>query len=595
MRFSPIKLVPFLVLALAIFALTGQDARADPITPRLRDLLNAMPSDEEVSVIVTFSSKVNPGTFKRLSKRNRRRMLVEALRDKSDATQSGAKAFLQGRGGRRIKVLWIRNALAVTAPAEVIEELETWPGIESVRLDSVLEAPQPTLSAASLPEWNLETIRAPELWNLGFTGQGVVVANMDTGVDLQHADLQNSWRGGTNSWFDPHGVYDTPHDVNGHGTQTMGLMLGGDATGTAIGVAPGAEWIAVKIFDDNDQANLSDIELGFQWLLDPDGDPLTNDAPDIVNNSWGFLGTEGQCDSVLLQDIRTLKAADIAVVFAAGNAGPGTLTGGSPANYPESLSIGAVDDSFDPGVAYFSSQGPSACDGGIFPRLVAPGVNIKTADLTFGFNSNAYNFVAGTSYASPHSAGAMALLLDAFPGTSVQELEFALEQTAVDLGEVGPDDSAGFGLLDVAAAYDLIGAAGTGDPDADGDGVLASEDCDDSDPLVHPGATEIRSDGIDQDCNGFDLTIRVTKARYIVAKDRLIVFADSALGENARLRVRVTLRDGTRFTRRMAWNSVKGRWQRRFGRFAARFGSRPKSVRVRGLEGSVDKSVAVIR
>jgi len=127
-------------------------------------------------------------------------------------------------------------------------------------------------------------------------------------------------------------------------------------------------------------ASLRSIHQGFQWLLDPDGNPGTNDIPDVVNNSWGFPNLVGQCYTEFSADIDVLKAAGIAVVFSGGN--QGTLGSVSPGDNPESFPVGAVDSSNN--VAATSSRGPSACDGSFFPEVVAPGVSIRAADLTFG-------------------------------------------------------------------------------------------------------------------------------------------------------------------------------------------------------------------
>jgi subtilisin family serine protease len=118
------------------------------------------------------------------------------------------------------------------------------------------------------------------------TGSNVVVASLDTGVDTTNPDLAASWRGGTDSWFDPYGQHATPSDLNGHGTSTMDVIIGRSASGMAIGVAPGAKWIAAKIFDDTGAASLTAIHLSFQWLLDPSGNPAIPNAPQVVNNSW---------------------------------------------------------------------------------------------------------------------------------------------------------------------------------------------------------------------------------------------------------------------------------------------------------------------
>jgi subtilisin family serine protease len=130
------------------------------------------------------------------------------------------------------------------------------PDVREVRPSVTIQAPAPTAAAgaattAGPAEPNVALVNAPALWDLGYRGQGVVGANVDTGVDVTHPDLAGRWRGGSNSWYDPNGEHPTtPTDVNGHGTWTMGAMVGGDAGGTAVGVAPDARWIAVKIFND---------------------------------------------------------------------------------------------------------------------------------------------------------------------------------------------------------------------------------------------------------------------------------------------------------------------------------------------------------
>ena len=156
-------------------------------------------------------------------------------------------------------------------------------------------------------EPNLDVLGAPSLWNMGFTGQGVVVANMDTGVDVTHPDLAGSWRGGSDSWYDPSGEHTTtPVDVAGHGTSTMGVVVGGDMGGSSIGVAPGADWIATKIFNDQGTATTPGIHAAFQWLLDPDGNAATSDAPNIVLGSWTFANPG--CDLTFEPDLEALRS-----------------------------------------------------------------------------------------------------------------------------------------------------------------------------------------------------------------------------------------------------------------------------------------------
>lgn len=439
----------------ALGCLFSAGSQAAVIAPELAAELTLRAPQDEIAVIVSLSDKVDRRLFKLADRSKRDTRLVKALRDKAVATQGTHRVFLQNQGARRLRELWAINGLAVTASASAIRKLAARPGIESIRLDSTLQAPVTTYGSTAPPEWNLNMVHAPELWALGYNGAGVVVANMDTGVDPDHPDLLTQWRGGGNSWYDPHGEHATPHDSTGHGTQTMSIMVGGAAGGTALGMAPAARWIAVKLYNDAGVASYSDIHLAFQWLLDPDGDFGTVDAPDVVNASWGLVGTAGQCITEFSADIDVLKTAGIAVAFAAGNDGPAPLTSLSPANNAQGFAAGAIDNL--QAIASFSSRGQSACDGTVYPKMVAPGVNINTADLSFG-GLPLYAVVSGTSFAAPHTAGALALLAGAFPGATIARLEAALTGSAHDLGVAGEDNSFGYGLADVYAAYQLLAA-----------------------------------------------------------------------------------------------------------------------------------------
>ncbi len=228
----------------------------------------------------------------------------------------------------------------------------------------------------------------------------------------------------------------------------MGVMVGGEAGGTAIGVAPGATWIAVKALNDARSGAESIILQGFQWLLDLP----PQEAPDVVNNSWGFPNVNG-CNTIFQAAIDTLQAAGIEMVFSAGNSGPAGSTSVSPANNAGVLAVGATDSLNN--VAYFSSRGPSACNGGLFPQVVAPGANIRTAAPTAGGTVPVpYTFSSGTSFSSPHVAGAAALLLDAFPTLSISQVEALLESTTNPaVGAPFPNNNYGHGLIDTVSAY----------------------------------------------------------------------------------------------------------------------------------------------
>lgn len=428
-------------------------ARGAVIAPELAAELAVRAPDEEVAVIVSLSDRVNPRLFEVKDRRRRDNRLFLALRAKAAAGRGPLQTWAQANRARRLRELWVINGMAMTVPAARVKALARLPGVASIRPDSILQAPETVAGDPAPPEWNLHAVRAPDLWSQGHTGNGIVVANMDTGVDPLHPDLAAKWRGGANSWYDPHGEHAEPYDPDGHGTQTMGLMVGGSSGGTIIGVAPDARWIAAKLYNDAGHASYSDIHLAFQWLLDPDGDAATLDAPDVVNASWGLVGTAGQCITEFNDDIAALKAAGTALAFAAGNDGPAPLTSLSPGNNAAGFAVGAVDTQL--AIAAFSARGQSACDGSIYPDVTAPGVNVNTSDLSFG-GLPLYRVVSGTSFAAPHTAGVLALLAGAFPAASVSELEAALTASAQDLGVAGADNSYGHGLADALAAHQRL-------------------------------------------------------------------------------------------------------------------------------------------
>ena len=430
------------------------EARARVIDLALAEILAAQPSGQ-VRVIVILKDQLDPRTIRGRDRNERRRLVVQNLRDHSDRTQANLRAVINARANQgrvsAVTPLWVTNVIALTADSGVITELAQLPEVSRIVPDATIPAPRPVAQTTAVAEPNINLINAPTLWNLGYRGQGVVVANMDTGVDYTHPDLAAQWRGGSNSWYDPYGQHPTtPSDVNGHGTWTMSVMVGRDNGGTSVGVAPDAQWIAVKIFDDSGSATVSAIHQGFQWLLDPDGNPLTTDAPDVVNNSWSFNSIG--CFLDFEPDLQGLVAADITPVFSAGNYGPNGSTSASPGNNPSAFSVGATDN--NDVIASFSSRGPTNCGRSTtvtFPAVVAPGVNIRAADL-FGL----YTSVYGTSFSAPHASGSLALLLSAFPNLTVAQQEAALTATAVDLGTTGADNNYGAGRINVLAAYNSI-------------------------------------------------------------------------------------------------------------------------------------------
>jgi len=448
----------FLLASIALGLLLASNAGANPagIHPDLESILAGKGDRDEVPVIVILAQAVDLESLGSVTGKARRSAMIRAMKRFAAFSQVPLKAFLDKEGVAQVQSLWLINGLAVKARPGVIRKLAKFPGVSKVLPDRII----PLFDTAPVvgpmaQEWNLGAVEVPQVWRLGFRGQGVVVANMDTGADVNHPDLESRWRGGANSWWDPFQRTSVPYDVRGHGTQTMGIMVGGKAGGTAIGVAPKARWIAAKIFNDSGSSTSSVIHQAFQWLLDPDGDPDTDDAPDVVNCSWGVVNAPGQCIEDFYGDIRTLRRAGIAVVFSAGNSGEmGSDSSISPANNPGVFSVGAVDSGNN--IAYFSSLGPSACTGKFFPTVVAPGAGVKSADPVSAGVQGAYAVVDGTSFSAPHVSGTMALLLSAFPGLSVPMLEAALKASALDLGDGGADNTYGRGLISALEALNYL-------------------------------------------------------------------------------------------------------------------------------------------
>ena len=248
----------------------------------------------------------------------------------------------------------------------------------------------------------------------------------------------------------------------------MGCAVGDDGGSNQIGVAPGAEWIGCRAWDESVGTSLSLVTECLQWMLAPtdlsgaNADP--SKAPDVINNSWVCEPSEGCGDPLVLQTIvQNLRAAGIAVVAGAGNDGSGCSSiVYPPAIYEESFSVGST--SIDDQLSFFSSRGPVTIDGSgrLKPNVVAPGQNIRSSTPDGGYE----NGWSGTSLASPHVAGIMALLISANEELrgQVHALEDILEQTAVPIvvaqtcdgipGSSFPNPMVGYGRVDAFAAYE---------------------------------------------------------------------------------------------------------------------------------------------
>lgn len=435
----------------------------------LKHTLSAPGAAQSVLVHMTEQPALpTAGALAEMSRLQRRQTVVETLRNATRDAQQDVLRFLTGQPGAQVQSVrpyWVFNGLALSASNEVIWRLAERNDVRSIRPDRVRYLSDEASGEYMRPhcvvdvnavEWNIQKIRADQVWHaLNVDGSGVVVANMDTGVDWRHPALFDKYRGnlGKNlydhraNWFCATDEgYVEPSDGHGHGTHTMGTMVGSSADRMAFGVAPGAKWIAVKIFHDQGIAYDSWIHAGFEWLLDPGdfGNPTL--APDVVNNSWG---SSWGFDETFRPDVQAWRAAGIIPIFSAGNDGPQEKTIGSPGSFPESIAVGATN-AYDY-IAFFSSRGPSLW--GIKPDVAAPGVEVVSS-LPGGH----YGSYSGTSMAAPHLAGLSALILQANPSVSVEQLREILTSTAVRRGLPIPNNEYGWGRID---AYQAVATAGS--------------------------------------------------------------------------------------------------------------------------------------
>ncbi len=452
MKRKTYSLILAFIVLLGIIFLGSARTQIGRIHPALEEKLQKLAPGEKLSVIVELTEQEKPqdiiSTIPGAKRKDRAREVVKALKNLAELHQGPLRAHLKQQeasgSARRVIPYWIFNGMAVTATGPVIRNLAARSDVKEVRLDGLIPLPSPNPAAANEPasasEWNIARIRAPEVWEMSpaYNGTGAVIGSFDTGVDLIHPDLFTRYRGNNRiSWFDPYNEHPIPFDSNGHGTHTTGTVVGGSASGTNIGVAPGAAWIAAKAWDDAGLGLISAFHQIFEWFLAPGGDP--DNAPDVVNCSWAF--SEAGCDTEFQPDIQAWRAAGIFPVFASGNDGPYPGSVRSPGAYPISFSVGATD--FSDLIAYFSGQGPSPCDNSIKPDISAPGDGIFSA-VPFG-----YEILSGTSMAAPHVTGSVALLRSINPSLTVDQLESALALGAKDLAEPGPDNSSGAGRLDL--------------------------------------------------------------------------------------------------------------------------------------------------
>lgn len=406
---------------------------------------------------------------------NIRNFMVQELQETSKDSQNRLLHYLlraKNQGlVKEFESFFIVNSLVVTATREVAEQLAKLPEVEKVCEDKEYyieqtESQSGTAELLAEPSqelpWNLKNIQVDQVWKQDVNGEGVVIGMIDSGADLQHPAIKDSWRGNepgmeVYSWLDATKIIGQgkPYDEHGHGTHVLGTILGKQGEhGMPLGVAPKAKWIAVKVLDSEGMASVSALLRAGQWIMAPtdeNGVPQADKAPKIINNSWGGNDT----DEFFREVLKKWREAGILPIFSAGNTRynlanrPGSVM--APAKYPEAFAVGAVDK--DNRIADFSLQGPSEYKE-TKPEISAPGVNIKSSVPGGG-----YELKSGTSMASPHVTGVAALLKQVNPALTVDQLEEILIASADPRTDEkfveSPNNGYGHGVLNAARAVEM--------------------------------------------------------------------------------------------------------------------------------------------
>ncbi|MBV7333828.1 S8 family serine peptidase [Chloroflexi bacterium TSY] len=480
-------------------------------------ILDEQPELASISAQVTSASRSDKAT-----------LLYRQLVNHAETSQAPLRAWLDARG-IPYRPFYIVNMIEVLGDADVVYDISQRPDVNrlaanpKITLKTISEhytdydsissdayrSYHSWLDAIALQEERIvlsekppterfgwRETRAHEVWADGYKGQGVVVASQDTGVEWNHPALKKQYRGWNAetesvehqyNWFDVFGSEGRPLDRcdqspqvpcddhhTGHGTHTVGTMVGDSSEdgGAVLGMAPEAKWIGCRNMNKGVGTPESYTEC-FQFFLAPypqGGDPFKDGRPDlaphIINNSWGCPEDE-HCDpNTLRQIVKTVRAAGQLIVASAGNdattSNPCSTVSNPIAIYDDVYTVGAYNDIKDD-IASFSSRGPVMVidDSGLKPDIVAPGKLIYSTKL-----NGSYGHSSGTSMASPHVAGAAALLWSAVPHLvgeiDLTEMILSKSAQAKELNEcsdaehpVSPNHTFGYGYLDAKAAVDM--------------------------------------------------------------------------------------------------------------------------------------------
>ncbi|MEO8275157.1 MAG: S8 family serine peptidase [Thermoanaerobaculia bacterium] len=486
---APANVDPWVLDAMQRSTRSTRSTRSAPSAPGsagTSEFLIVMKEQADLSGAARLSTKAEKGRF-----------VVERLRETAARSQSPVLATLAAAGVEH-RSYWVANLIWAKGDANLVATLAARSDVRGIAANPVVAGERSrsgqlpdsllpeTFDAIDAVEWNISLVNAPAVWALGYSGQGAVVAGEDTGYDWTHLALKSHYRGWNGAtadhnfnWHDAihsstgdcSGNHTEPCDDVDHGSHTMGTMVGDDNSGNQIGMAPQAKWIGCRNMDQGNGTPATYTEC-WQWMIAPtdlaNANPDPAKAPDAINNSWGCPAAEG-CDANATEAMRlvveSVRAAGIVPVSSAGNSGSGCSSVSTPAAiYDAIFTVGSttISDS----ISSFSSRGPVTVDGSNRrkPDIAAPGSNVRSSVPGGGFAS-----FSGTSMASPHVVGLVALLISAEPALAgnVERIEELIREGAVHLtssaqvcgglsATVYPNNTFGFGRIDAMASIDLL-------------------------------------------------------------------------------------------------------------------------------------------
>ena len=487
--------VALIACFLGVYSLImAQTSPASKISPAV---LTALTQQATTTYIVDLGSKADLSPALQLdTKAEKGQFVYQTLVAHANATQGNViNTILAGAG--TYQSFFINNTIAVNGNYALLQALAALPEVSKITPNTKIQLHEKIKDdedkfmektrLAVGPEWGVMKIKAPDVWAMGFNGQGVVIGGADSGYEWGHPALKAKYRGwnGTTAnhnynWHDcihlvaPPGGGCTgadqtaPCDDNEHGTHTMGTMCGDDGVGNQVGVAPGSRWIGTRAL----VAGLgvfSTYMEGFQWMLAPtniaNAMPDPSKAPDVMNNSWGCVEGCSEADYDQMENaIKALRMAGVVVVGSAGNDGSNCSTIITPlAIFESTFTVGSTTSA--DAISSFSSRGPVLVDQSMRrkPNVSAPGSTVRSSVL-----NGMYDNLSGTSMAGPHVCGAVALVISARPALKgkVDLIENILEQTSATTvtntqtcGGTGPttypNNTFGFGRIDALAAVQL--------------------------------------------------------------------------------------------------------------------------------------------